>query len=373
MPKAGARFWKSASRGFRDAEDLVKFGVVGSALKVKEAMTSLRTLGLALLLASGSAASASAQDRSLINACWSPSALAGVAGENIPHKGDHRFDTPPAAMELAPFPPLVPEDGVIRGVKLKDGRKLIALTFDLCEQPGEVAGYDGAIIDYLRRDNVKATFFAGGKWLRSHEERAQQLLADPLFEIGSHSEAHRNFRRLYGERLTGEILGPQRAYETIRAKLMQSQCVRQDPSGGTTVAPRITLFRFPYGVCDAQSLRAVHEQGLRAIQWDLATGDPTPTATAAGIVHTMTARAHPGAIILNHANGRGWHTAEALPFAIDKLRKMGYEFVTVSELIDAGEPVVAQSCYDVRPGDTDRNDVFAARRHMPEFKTTVHQ
>src|SRR5262249_15371211 len=161
-------------------------------------------------------------------------------------------------------------------------------------------------------------------------------------------------------RLTNEILGPQRAYEMIRARLMQAECVRRDPSGGNGIAPRITLFRFPYGACDVQSLRAVHEQGLRAIQWDLATGDPTPTATGAGIVHAMTARVHPGAIILNHANGRGWHTAEALPFAIEKLRKMGYEFVTVSELIDAGEPIVAQTCYDTKPGDTDRYDLFAA-------------
>ena len=58
--------------------------------------------------------------------------------------------------------------GVIRRVVLPDKRKLIALTFDLCEQPGEVAGYDGAIVDYLRKEHIKATFFAGGKWLRSH-------------------------------------------------------------------------------------------------------------------------------------------------------------------------------------------------------------
>jgi len=342
-------------------------------LGVNGSMSSLRKSMLTALLTASFAGAVAAEERSLINACWSPAALAVTPGENIVRKGDHRFDTPPEAMELAPFPPLVPEEGVIRGVKLKDGRKLIALTFDICEQPGEIAGYDGAIIDYLRRDNVKATFFAGGKWLRSHEERARQLMADPLFEIGSHSEAHRNFRRLLGQRLTNEILGPQRAYEAIRAKLMQSECVRGDPSGGNGIAPRITLFRFPYGACDQKSLRAVHEQGLRAIQWDLATGDPAPTATAAAIVHAMTSRAHPGAIILNHANGRGWHTAEALPFAIEKLRKMGYDFVTVSELIDAGEPIVAQTCYDTRPGDTDRYDVFAARPHIPEFKTTVHQ
>jgi len=52
---------------------------------------------------------------------------------------------------------------------------------------------------------------------------------------------------------------------------------------------------------------------------------------------------------------------------------MGYEFVTVSELLEAGEPVVAQSCYDKKPGDTDSYDVLAARKRIPDFKTTVHQ
>ncbi len=57
--------------------------------------------------------------------------------------------------------------GAIRRVELPKGRKLVALTFDLCEQPGEIAGYDGAVIDYLRAKTIKATLFAGGKWMRS--------------------------------------------------------------------------------------------------------------------------------------------------------------------------------------------------------------
>jgi peptidoglycan/xylan/chitin deacetylase (PgdA/CDA1 family) len=319
------------------------------------------------------AAPAPAQERSLINACWAPEALAVAPGENAVHKSDHRFDAPPADMQLAPFPPLVPENGVIRSVKLSNGRKLVALTFDLCEQRGEVAGYDGAIVDYLRRENIKATFFAGGKWLRSHEERARQLMADPLFEIGSHAEAHRNLRGLEGDRLANEILGPQRSYETIRAHLTQTQCVRADPATETRIPPRITLFRFPYGACNPLSLQAVHEQGLRAIQWDVATGDPAPNVSAQAIAHAMLTRARPGSIILNHANGRGWHTVEALQLALPELRKMGFEFATVSELLDAGEPVVAETCYDKRPGDTDRYDVLAAHKRIPDFKTTIHR
>jgi peptidoglycan/xylan/chitin deacetylase (PgdA/CDA1 family) len=34
-----------------------------------------------------------------------------------------------------------------------------------------------------------------------------------------------------------------------------------------------------------------------------------------------------------HMNERGWHTAEALPVVIQRLRAEGYSFVTVSQLL----------------------------------------
>ena len=147
--------------------------------------------------------------------CYSAQDLGAKAGEQVPVKGVHAYDEPPLPRKLVPFAP-VPQNlrGAIRRVKLADpAKKLIALTFDLCEQPGEIAGYDGAIFDYLRAQNVKATFFAGGKWMRSHGARMQQIMADPRFEIANHSEAHRNLRLLSGAGLTEEILSPQRAFE----------------------------------------------------------------------------------------------------------------------------------------------------------------
>jgi hypothetical protein len=53
----------------------------------------------------------------------------------------------------------------------------IAFTFDLCEQPYEVAGYDGAVVDVLREYAVRATFFGGGKWITTHPQRARQLIS----------------------------------------------------------------------------------------------------------------------------------------------------------------------------------------------------
>ena len=72
----------------------------------------------------------------------------------------------------------------------------------------------------------------------------------------------------------------------------------------------------------------------------------------------MISNTRPGSIIIAHANGRGVHTAAALPLAIPALKAKGYQFVTVSELLAAGRPVVVDSCYDSKPGDTDKYDIF---------------
>jgi hypothetical protein len=62
-----------------------------------------------------------------------------------------------------------------------------------------------------------------------------------------------------------------------------------------------------------------------------------------------------------HANGRGWHTAEVLPLLIADLRKHGFDFATVGELIEKGEPVIVDSCYELKPGDNVKYDKLFPR------------
>ena len=45
---------------------------------------------------------------------------------------------------------------------------------------------------------------------------------------------------------------------------------------------------------------------------------------------------------------------------------MGYTFVTVSELLSQGTPVVTDTCYDNRPGDTDRYDFLLGHKPKPD-------
>jgi peptidoglycan-N-acetylglucosamine deacetylase len=308
--------------------------------------------------------------RALQAACWPSPVIGGLAGEQHPVKGGAGASQPLPTGALQPFAPVpLGLRGAIRRVKLPPGKKLVALTLDLCESGGEVAGYDAAIIDYLRTSNTKATLFTGGKWMMSHPGRTQQLMVDPLFEMANHGWAHRNARSLTGSALLDEILGPQRAYEGLRAEFANAKCVTSQAKspGLPGVPPRIGLFRFPFGACHAPSLAAVNNQGLLAIQWDVSTGDPSPATSAAQIAQAMISQTRPGSIIIAHANGRGYHTAEGLPLAIPKLRAMGYEFVTVSELLAAGEPVVVDTCYDSRPGDTDKYD-FLGGLKRPALK-----
>jgi peptidoglycan/xylan/chitin deacetylase (PgdA/CDA1 family) len=229
----------------------------------------------------------------------------------------------------APLPPLADRlHGSIRSVRT--GEKVVALTFDLCEGGREVAGYDAGVVDYLRTHRVKATFFAGGKWLQSHPEQALQLLAEPGFEIGNHSWSHRNLRQLTGQALADEVVPAQELLTALRQRLPVAAA--HDQSSG---AP--ALFRFPYGTCSPEALAWVNAHGLAAIQWDVVSGDPDPNIDAARMTEAVVGQAQPGSIIIMHINGRGWRTAEALPEIIRQLKERGFEFVTVSELLGLGE------------------------------------
>lgn len=247
--------------------------------------------------------------------------------------------------------------GSIRQVKPYQSQKLVALTFDLCEGANEKADYDAQLVNYLRTQQVRATFFAGGKWMRSHPDKTLALMADPLFEIGNHTWTHGNLRVLHGAAVYDQINRAQTEYQNFRTQLFNSAYARTlDAKTLAHIPAALSLFRFPYGACSTESLAAVNKMGLAAIQWSIVTGDPAKGQTADRISRAILQQILPGSIVVAHANGRGWHTAAALPAVVTELRKRGYEFVTVSELLARGEVVAADSCYETKPGDNARYD-----------------
>ncbi|WP_051271468.1 polysaccharide deacetylase family protein [Fundidesulfovibrio putealis] len=290
---------------------------------------------------------------------WSPAELAATPEERKAGRLTAPDLTPPdRTAPLAALAPLPPERrGSIRRVDT-GGEKLVALTFDLCELSDQRAGYDGAIVDYLRAEGVPATFFASGKWLRSHPERSMQLLADPLFEVGSHAWTHGNFGVLSPERMREQIAWTQAQYELTREAMVQLAAKRGLPELAAASPASIRVFRFPYGRCRAEALELLAGMGIAAVQWDVNMMDAAKTRTAQTVARDVERGVKPGSIVLGHANGFGYATADALRLIVPALRAKGYRFVTVSALLDAGRAVTAAQCYDSRPGDTDVYDVL---------------
>jgi peptidoglycan-N-acetylglucosamine deacetylase len=305
--------------------------------------------------------------QAILDGCWSLEELRAKSenpGE-LP-LGGHNRSSPPHPTPLCNLGVLPPDQqGSIRSVEVPaDKGKPVALTFDLCESAGQISGYDADLVSVLRTHKVRATFFAGGKWMQSHPEQAMQLMADPLFEIGNHSWSHAHFSQLGEEQMEREILLAQGQYEVLLKELMARKCAQDAGRHEMEKIPLIPkLFRFPYGTCTPAALHVVNHHGLAAIQWSVVTGDAAPTQTAGGIVRIVQQQVKPGAIIIAHANGRGHGIVGALERLIPELRQSGYEFVTVSQLLDVGRAVNGKVRYEIRPNDNRHYDIRSSRRN----------
>lgn len=190
----------------------------------------------------------------------------------------------------------------------------VALTFDLCQTPDKPAGFDRELVAILKREQVPATFFAGGLWLDGHPAEARELAAVPYFELANHSLDHPDLRKLDNRAIAAQVAATEERLSRLAGRSPQ-------------------LFRLPFGWYDPRVLAAVAATGMRIIQWDVVSGDPDPKIAAAAIVAEVKRKARPGSIIIMHANGRGRHTAEALPAVIAELRRRGLRPVTVSQLL----------------------------------------
>ena len=219
--------------------------------------------------------------------------------------------TPTTRPEHAPALPPIAVSFITNGSRDKP---YVALTFDLCQKPEYPAGFDRGIFDALVKENARATFFVGGDWARTHPDETRLLAEQPLFELGNHSWTHPDLPGLTRKQIREQIIKTQEILYQITGK-----------------QPR--LFRLPAGLYNDAVLNVIAQSGLQTIQWEVVTADPVPDNTAENINKIVREGVQNGSIIIMHANGRGWHTAEALPEMIEYLRGQGFRLVTVSQLI----------------------------------------
>jgi len=192
--------------------------------------------------------------------------------------------------------------------------RVVALTFDACEASKTVR-FDRQILSYLTETQIPFAIFATGNFVRDNFEGIRKASRMVGVTIENHSARHpRDMTQLSDGDVRGEI---ETAGEQIRH--------------ATGTAP--ALFRFPGGHADERVVAVARSMGYSVVHWRWAEGDPDPAITADQMVDQTLARTRPGDILIFHINGRGWHTAEALPRIVEGLQQKGYRFVALREAL----------------------------------------
>lgn len=190
-------------------------------------------------------------------------------------------------------------------------KKVVALTFD----DGPHAIYTDEILTILKSYHIHATFFVIGENAKRYPDQIKKAYADGNV-IGNHSYTHPNLTSLDPH--------------SIELELTKTSDVVDNAASAYPL-----LFRPPYGICNNKTVTVAKELGYKTILWDDMTDDyhvrsNSPTLIASHILHA----AHPGSIIVLHDGGglRG-KTVIALLMIITELKKDGYEFLTIPELL----------------------------------------
>lgn len=201
---------------------------------------------------------------------------------------------------------LAKHDALLRDTS---GAKTIYLTFDNGYENGQTT----AILDTLKKENIQATFFLTGHYLKSAPDFVKRMIADG-HTIGNHTYSHPNMATLSEKELTTEL----RRFDEELNKL--------------TGISRTTIVRPPEGVFSERSLRVANQLGYQHIFWTMAIVDWYEDRVRGKEVVTkeLVDQLHPGAIVLLHTVSAD--NSQALPDFIAQARAKGYEFADLEEL-----------------------------------------
>lgn len=178
----------------------------------------------------------------------------------------------------------------------------MAFTFD----DGPNPDITPRILDILKRENIKGTFFLVGQRVPGQEQLVQRMHAEG-HEIGNHSWNHSDFTKL--------------PPHLVDAQIEQTQRVIMAAG-----VPAPQVLRPPYGAVNDVVKSRSH---MPIVRWDI---DPQDWEyrDAGLIAQNLVAHARPGGIILLHDIYPS--TLAALEQSIQQLKGQ-YQFVTASQLM----------------------------------------
>lgn len=209
-------------------------------------------------------------------------------------------------MAVGILPKLSVGAGEIPIYRVKTDEKKIAITFDCAWEDADT----DEILSALNDNGAKATFFVTGDYVRRCKESVKKFSGSG-HDIGNHSDNHPHPNSMSKEDLIEDT----------------NRCAKEIENLGIEAKK---LYRSPYGEYNEKVVQTINSMGYSFIQWDADSLDYRGL-TPSEMEERIMKRVKSGSIILFHTGTE--NTAAALRQILPKLKKRGYSFVTVDELI----------------------------------------
>lgn len=187
-------------------------------------------------------------------------------------------------------------------------RKVVALTFD----DGPDADITPKILDVLKQNNTKASFFFIGEKVMENKDVVKRAYADGNLVL-SHSFDHPDL-------------------STKSEAVIDKQIKDTETAIYNIIGKKPALMRPPYGNTNDLILKVADRNNLKIVIWSIDSLDWSQKEKA-NITKNVLDNVRPGEIILMHSNEDKKTTLEALPDIINGLKDKGYSIVTLSELL----------------------------------------
>jgi len=201
---------------------------------------------------------------------------------------------------------------VFQGIQVPPSQKVIALSFD----DGPLLGPTDRILEILKENNIKATFFLIGQNVKRNPELVKKIFDDGHV-IGNHSWTHPYNRQT----LAGS------AAEIDKTSAEIAKIIGSKPN----------MFRPPGGLMHTGLAEYAKSEKMGIILWSADSEDYRAHNSPDVLLKNIFKEIKPGGIILMHDGGvKRSNTSEALPLLIAKLKQEGYRFVTIPELMKLG-------------------------------------
>jgi peptidoglycan-N-acetylglucosamine deacetylase len=215
----------------------------------------------------------------------------------------------PQPQNLTFTPPPQLQGKTLYKAEIPNQEKVIALTFD----DGPWQGTTTQMLDILRKNNIKATFFWVGTAIQENPGIAKIVVAEG-HAIGNHTWHH---------------WYKQMDLATAKSEIEHTTDLIYQNTGVKT-----TLFRPPGGYLNNGLAAYAKSQKYTVVMWSQTSADTDPRAKYQVFVKNVLRDAKPGGIVLMHdGGGDRRRTVQALPEIISGLKSKGYRFVTVPELL----------------------------------------